>query len=81
MAAYLFREALKEHPPAVPVTVRVLTDEVQEVDGKFVLPLELANRGERSVKVLTIQVTIGKGASGEPEPGDVTIDYLGEKAR
>jgi uncharacterized protein (TIGR02588 family) len=81
VAAYLFLEAVKEHPAAVPVTVRVLTEEVQEVEGTFVVPVEVMNRGERTLKELTIKVTFAGGSTGGQEPGDITIDYLGEKAK
>lgn len=81
VAGYLFREAMRDHPAAVPVTVRVLADEAREVDGRFVVPVEVTNRGERTLKGLTIQVTIRGGAPGGREPADVTLDYLGEKAR
>ena len=82
VAGHLLREALEDRPPYIPVTVRVLTEEAGDTGGTFVLPLEVANRGGRTITSLTVRVTTrpADGGAAEPTEIDLTIDYLGEGA-
>lgn len=80
VATFLLYSALQDHPPFVPLEVRVRTDAARETDdGQFVVPVEVRNLGRRSLKSITIHFTHAS-ADGSTESGDFLIDHLGEGA-
>jgi uncharacterized protein (TIGR02588 family) len=79
VAGFLLYGALQEQPPFVPVDVRVLTELAREDGGRYIVPVELRNRGRRTVKDLQVRVRY-ESAGGGKESGDFTVDYLGDRA-
>ena len=78
VTVYLTYLGLRADDPAVPVEVRLLTDQVQQTGGQFVVPVEVRNRGQRtlrSVKVLVAHRPLNDGGGGDVT--DFEIDYLG----
>jgi uncharacterized protein (TIGR02588 family) len=79
LAGCLLYEALQPHPPYVPVQVKPLLAEVREEDNRYILPIQVANRGERTLRDLTIEVEY-RSEDGKSETRDIIIDYLGERS-
>ena len=79
VAAYLIYDSTRPQPPAVPIEVRVQTREAREQSGRYIVPVEIRNHGDRTVNALKIQVTQITPA-GQTTETDFTIDYLGERA-
>lgn len=80
IAGLLVYGGMKEHPPAVPVEVRVLAAQAQEVSGRYVVPVEVRNLGRRTLKDLTVRVDSTAPDGTNAPAGDVTIDYLAARA-
>lgn len=79
VAGFLLYGALQEQSPFVPVEVRLLTELAREENGRYIVPVELRNRGRRTVKDLTVRVRY-ESSGGVEEAGDFTVDYLGDRA-
>lgn len=79
LAGYLVYEASRTNEPAVPVQVRAEFAEARQVDGRYILPVKIANRGRRTVQDLKIQVQYQPPDSAA-ETTDLQIDYLGEQS-
>ena len=80
VAAFLLYSALQDHPPFVPLEVRVRPELARQTgDGQFVVPVEVRNLGRRSLKAITIHFSHAS-ADGTTESGDFLIDHLGEGA-
>ena len=72
LAGYLLFEAFQSNGPFVPVEIQT-----REVQGQFVLPVRITNRGGRTLRDLKIELSADSGAEN-PQPTDLVIDYLGE---
>lgn len=79
VAAYLIYDSTRSQEPAVPIEVRVQTAQAREQDGRYIVPIEIRNHGDRTVNALKIQVT-WTTPNGQTTESDLTIDYLGERA-
>lgn len=78
LAGYLVQQGMNENVVAVPVETRVRIDQVQQVGARFIVPVEIHNRGRRTMSDAKIQVTHTPSGGGERQVQDATIDYLGE---
>ena len=78
-AGYLVYLGLRADPPLVPVEVNVMIDRAENKDGRYVVPIEVRNRGRRTVKNLEVRLT-QLSADGRQVSSEITIDYLGEGA-
>ena len=76
---YLVYLGLRGDPPLVPVQITVLADQSREKAGRYVVPVEVRNQGQRTLKNLKVRLS-QRTAGGREEAGDLTIDYLGERA-
>lgn len=54
------------------------TDQVQQVEGLFILPVEVENRGERTLRDVAVELTYTLPGKEQPETAEAKIDYLGE---
>ena len=79
VAAYLIYDSTRPQQPSVPIEVRVQTAQAREEGGRYIVPVEVRNHGDRTVNALKIQVT-WITPNGQPTESDFTIDYLGERA-
>lgn len=80
LAGFLAHEAFKANAPQVPVEVGIKWNEVREVGGRFILPVEIVNRGEQTLRDLNVQLQYQPSGAAEPETREVVIDYLGERS-
>lgn len=64
------------------IEVRPLLEEVRQADGAAYLPVEVANRGNRTAEDVTVQMTLHTEA-GEPATAAFTLRFLagGERQR
>jgi uncharacterized protein (TIGR02588 family) len=79
LAGSLLYEALQPHPPYVPAEVKPLIAEIREESDRYILPIQVANHGERTLRDLTVEVEY-LSPDGKTETRDITIDYLGERS-
>jgi len=56
-------------------------DAVHQVGAVFILPVEVENSGERTLRDLTVELTYTPSGEQEPRKAEATIDYLGQRAR
>lgn len=54
-------------------------DRVARQEGRFVLPLDIANPGGRTIRDLQVRVEY-RGAGGEARSMDLLVDYLGQSS-
>lgn len=80
IAGYLVYEMTRSGGPHVTVEARVLFAEVRHEGGRHILPIEIENPGRRTLRDVQIEVRL-RPPNGPRETRELTIDYLGEKAR
>jgi uncharacterized protein (TIGR02588 family) len=73
---YLVYQAMRPAPPHVRVEARALVGRVERAGDRYVLPIELRNRGRRTVRQLRVEVRHGRQGE-EPETTELDVDYLG----
>jgi uncharacterized protein (TIGR02588 family) len=54
-------------------------DRVAQQEGRFVLPLDIANPGGRTIRDLQVRVDY-RGAGGERRSMDLLVDYIGQSS-
>jgi uncharacterized protein (TIGR02588 family) len=74
--AWRLREPVTE---LVDARITPRLDRVAQQEGRFVLPLDIANPGGRTIRDLQVRVEY-RGASGEPRSMDLLVDYLGQSS-
>ncbi len=79
VAGVLGYQAMREKHAFVPIELTPLPDQVREVNGQSILPLEVKNRGGRTLQGFKARVT-SHPAQGPAEEREFEIDYLGEGA-
>ena len=79
IAGFLLYETLRSSAPHPIVRTRLLHQEVKKVDGRFILPVEIQNRGERAIRLLRLEVSYTP-PGGREETRELDVDYLGEKS-
>ncbi len=80
LAGYLVYEAFQANEPYVPVEVQPRTAEVRQVDdGRFILPVFIANRGQQTLRDLNIELSY-QPPDRQPETTEILIDYVGERS-
>lgn len=79
LAGYLLIEAFQGNEPFVPVHVQAQLGEVREVNGQFILPVRIANRGQETLHDLKIEMHY-QPPDSPPATTDLLIDYLGERS-
>ena len=77
VAGYLAYEATQANEPFVPVQIELRIEETRAVDGRFILPMHIVNRGGQTLRDLKIEVRTG-AQPGAARPAEIIIDYLGE---
>jgi uncharacterized protein (TIGR02588 family) len=80
LAAYLLIESRRPESDHVPAHVRVRTDQARQVGRQYVLPVEVFNRGRRTLRELSLEVTY-TSREGQDEQREVLLDYVGEGSR
>ena len=65
--------AFREDAPAAPTVGRIA--EANEVDGQFLVPVDVVNRGDEAAA--SVQVTAELVIGSEIATGDLSIDFLG----
>ncbi len=65
--------AIRDDDPAAPTVGRIA--EANEVDGQFLVPVEVVNRGDEAAA--SVQVTAELVIGSEVTTGDLSIDFLG----
>lgn len=79
VAGYLVVEAVREQAAFIPVQVNAYVDEAQQVDHGYVLPLEIVNRGHRTIHRFRGSVA-WHAAGSDVQRREIEIDYIGERA-
>ena len=79
LAGYLVFQGFQPAPPYIPAEVRALMQQVRQDGERYILPVEVANRGNRTLRDLKVEVTY-LGPEGK-ETQDFLIDYLGERSQ
>jgi uncharacterized protein (TIGR02588 family) len=74
--AWRLREPVTE---LVDARITPRLDRVARQEGRFVLPLDIANPGGRTIRDLQVRVEY-RGAGGEPRSMDLLVDYLGQSS-
>ena len=77
VAAVLIYNAVQPNEPVVNVTAAAEMEKVQAKGERFILPVRVANKGDRTVHDLTVEVSF-QPRDAEPQTAEMTIDYLGE---
>lgn len=80
VSAFLAYEALQAEPKAIAPDVRPLFEQVARENGRYILPIEVHNPGQRTLRDLKVEVS-WTPREGEKETVDFTVDYLGEQSR
>lgn len=80
LAGYILYQALREDAPYIPAEVRPLMDQVGREGGKYFLPVEVHNRGRRTLRDFRAELTY-RTTDGKQETRDIKIDFLAERAR
>ena len=80
VAGYLAFEATRDDEPTVPIDVRVLSDQGSQKNNGYVIPVEVHNRGRRTLRALQLRLSYLAG-DGSEQADDFTIDYLSEQAK
>jgi uncharacterized protein (TIGR02588 family) len=76
LAGFLLVEAFRANEPFVPVEVQAKADETRQLNGRFILPVQITNHGEQTLRDLKIELSF-TSPDGEPDKTDLLIDYLG----
>ncbi len=79
-ASYLVVQGLRGQSAFVPVTVTVLENEAATVASQYILPIEVHNLGQQTIRAFTGEISIPL-SDDETESHEFTIDYLGVRAR
>jgi uncharacterized protein (TIGR02588 family) len=74
--AWRLREPVTE---VVDARITPRLDRVAQQEGRFVLPLDIANPGGRTIRDLQVRVEY-RGAGGELRSMDLLVDYLGQSS-
>jgi uncharacterized protein (TIGR02588 family) len=80
LAGFLLYEAVQPDDPYIGAQVRPLLDQTRQEDGRYILPVEIRNPGQRTFRDLKVEVEY-VSPEGKPETQDATLDYLGEGSR
>lgn len=78
-AGYLAWRATREQVEAVPVRLVAHVQESRAVEGGYVLPVEVENRGDRTIHQFRGEVS-WKDEAGNDQQRDIEVDYIGEHA-
>lgn len=79
VAGFLVHQVTLERTPFVAVEVRPLLEEAREEQGRYILPVEVKNRGHHTLQDFEGQV-VYRSPEGERETRTFKIDYLGEQS-
>ena len=79
LAGYLVFQGLQLQPPYVPVEARPLLDQARPEGERFILPIEVVNRGDRTLRDLTLEIR-SLDRDGKEQSRELQIDYLGERS-
>lgn len=77
VVVFLVSDGLREPPPFVPAETRPRIDHARRVGDQYVVPIEVRNGGDRTLRSLEIEATY-RTADGKEETQELTLDYLGE---
>lgn len=77
VAAFLVHEIAGPDSPYVPVAIRPRLDQVERREERWLLPVEVENRGRRTLQGFKGEVTF-EAPGGERDRLEIEIDFLGE---
>lgn len=77
VASFLVYEIAGPDSPFVPVAIRPRLDQVERRDERWLLPVEVENRGRRTLQGFKGEVTF-EASGGERGRREIEIDFLGE---
>lgn len=80
VVGFLIYQMTREQGPFVAVEVRLLADQTRQSGGRYVTPVEIHNRGRRTLRSFRGEVTF-QTPDGTPGKREFEIDYLGEQVR
>jgi uncharacterized protein (TIGR02588 family) len=78
LAVYLVIEAFRADDPFVPVGVEALVSEARQLNGQFVLPVRITNRGGQTLRDLKVEVRFQAPGTAAPNTTELLLDYVGE---
>ena len=81
LAGYLIRQGVYGNGPIMPVETIVQLDRVGRTGERYVVPIEVHTRGDRTMRDAKVEVTHRKDPNVEPQAQDFMIDYLGEGSK
>ena len=76
---YLVLDVTYPASPYVELEVNALRDQVQKAGSRFVLPIEIHNKGERTIAYASLRVDVAIGNEAEKE--NVEVEFLGRKSK
>ena len=79
VAGFLAYQALREDGPYIVAELRPLPERVEHRDGQFILPVEVRNGGDRTLRDFRGEVVL-RAPDGSADRHEFRIDYLGERA-
>jgi uncharacterized protein (TIGR02588 family) len=79
VAGFLVFEMVRADGPFVAADVRPLVDQARHAHGRYILPVEVRNRGGRTLQDFRGEVTY-RVPDGTAERREFRIDFLGEHA-
>ncbi len=79
-ASYLVVQGLRGQSAFVPVSVKILENEVAASEAQYILPIEVHNLGEQTIRAFTGEISITL-TENETEAHEFALDYLGVGAR
>ena len=77
VASFLLYEIAGPDSPYVPVSIRPRLDQVEPGDLRWLLPVEVENRGRRTLQGFKAEV-VYEAPGGERGRREIEIDFLGE---
>lgn len=80
VVVYLIRAALQPRLLHQLAVAEPRLTEARQLGEVWVLPVEIRNPGDRTLRNLVVEVT-HRGAGGEEEKQELTLDYLGERSK
>ena len=78
LAGFLVYETARGDDPYNLARTAARTDEARQVEAVFILPVDVENKGRRTLRDLEVELTYTPPGKQQPERATKTIDYLGE---
>ncbi len=80
VAGYMLYQGSRDESPIIVPEIRPLYDQAQRQGAQYVLPVEVRNTGDRTLRDLKVEAAY-TGVEGKEQTREHIIEYLGERAR